>query len=85
VKTQTKPLVHRLQKYIPSEIDLYPCYPGGMARVAFMELSNGLWRVCIWGADDCGYEYDQPDYETGLKVYNDLTHLTGIPTEFHHA
>jgi hypothetical protein len=69
------------QKFIPSDIDLYPCYPGKQARVAMMKLSNGQWRVCIWGADDCGFDYDVDTFQQAQDEYQRLDRLREDPVK----
>ena len=29
-----------------------------LVEVSFLRLHSGEWRVCVWGADDCGMELD---------------------------
>ena len=36
-----------------------------VVRVSFMQLTDGNWRVCVWGNDDFGLEYDTP---SGVKA-----------------
>ena len=46
--------------------DWYPCYKiekdarhsEGLVEVIFTKLIDGMYRVCIWGADDFGMERD---------------------------
>lgn len=71
----------RMEKFIPSDIDLYPCYPGGLAQVIFCGLSNGLYRVCIWGADDRGYDFDQPSRLIALETFKSLKRLKECPVK----
>lgn len=31
-----------------------------LVHVSFMQLSNGQYRVCVWGNDDAGMDFDVP-------------------------
>lgn len=42
----------------PTSDDWRPNFPDGTVRVSFLELSDGQWRVCVWGNDDLGMERD---------------------------
>lgn len=34
-----------------------------LVEVSYLELSDGMWRVCVWGQDDMGMERDFEPYE----------------------
>lgn len=34
--------------------------PTRVVTASFILLTNGLWRVCVWGNDDFGLERDYP-------------------------
>lgn len=40
----------------------------GLVQVSFSRLSDGLYRVCVWGADDCGMEYDFEKFSDARRV-----------------
>lgn len=46
-------------------------------HVSFMPLNTTpiLWRVCVWGNDDLGMEFDTEEYENALEVYTELVLL----------
>jgi len=44
-------------KYIKTKENWYPTVEGNV-RVSWLGLSNGGWRVCVWGGDDFGLEKD---------------------------
>lgn len=57
------------EKWLRTPDSFYPSYKhprenggdsrdGGWVKASFCSLSNGRWRVCVWGADDLGYELD---------------------------
>lgn len=105
----------RFEKFVPSEIDLAPCFvlpnvtpnevgyyadgsfkrdEGSYARIAVMQLcdpeqaidgKSELWRVCIWGADDLGYENDVPTMTDALAIYNSIDWVYGLPKGFRYA
>lgn len=67
---------------------------GGYARVAVFQLygpetaldkKSSLWRICIWGADDLGYECDVPSMDEALAVYGSIDWIYGVPAGFHYA
>jgi hypothetical protein len=46
----------------------------GLVQVSFLQLSDGMWRVCCWGADDMGLERD---YETEAEAWNVFLQVIG--------
>lgn len=55
--------------------DWYPCYSDGTVMVRLSTLTNGLHRVCVWGADDYGLELDYINLEDAQALYKKLTNL----------
>lgn len=61
----------QLQVFVRTTDDWYPSYtlsPSGerVVEVTFTQTGprppvDGLWRVCVWGGDDCGMERDFTD------------------------
>jgi hypothetical protein len=47
------------EKTILTSESWYPTI-NGKVRVQLMQLSNRMWRVCVWGGDDFGLEQDFP-------------------------
>ena len=79
--------VPRFSKFVPCEVDLYPCFDGGYARVSVCQLYTMYedWRISIWGADDCGFELDVPTMEEALEIYNSIVWIQGQPERFNVA
>lgn len=58
----------RVDVYKLTQDDWYPeysCEDGKLVCVSFLKtgpesLTGYDWRVCVWGADDCGMEKDFP-------------------------
>ena len=58
----------------------YPCYKiekdarhsEGLVEVIFTKLIDGMYRVCIWGADDFGMERDFEVYLEAKEIFNTL-------------
>lgn len=44
-----------------------------LLRVSFFELqgNDSLFRVCVWGSDDMGMDYDTPDRELAEQYFID--------------
>lgn len=40
-----------------------------LVEVSHMKLSNGEWRVCVWGADDFGFDYDTKSGHRALRMF----------------
>lgn len=40
-----------------------------LVEVSFMRLSDGNWRCCVWGNDDCGKEFDHADEATVWNIF----------------
>lgn len=39
-----------------------------LVKVSFQRLSNGIYRVCCWGEDDLGYDYDTESFLVAKQV-----------------
>ena len=64
---------------VPTTDDWYPNYEGNKVQVSIMPLiprteDEKLWRVCVWGADDCGMEYDTDDKHDAMVTFDMLKH-----------
>jgi len=61
----------------------------GFVRVFFSQLSDGQYRVSLWGGDDHGLELDQPSRMEALELYrrlpNPVTHEALYSLGFNHA
>lgn len=75
-KTWEKRQKYRKSKYVFSEIELYPCYEGHCAKVSLVPLTTGDWRVCIWGADDLGYDFDTSDKHIAVAMYEKINKIS---------
>lgn len=49
-----------------------------LLKVSLMALSDGLFRVCVWGADDYGMEKDQESLKKAIVLYINLMLLPYI-------
>lgn len=45
-------------------------------EVSFIELTNGMWRCCVWGGDDFGMEKDFSERTSAWEAY---LHLVCLP------
>jgi len=67
--------------YKPTHDDWYPSYQVEgwdnlqLVCVSFIQTGpdpargNGQWRVCVWGADDCGMERDYDDRSEAMTMF----------------
>jgi hypothetical protein len=44
--------------YLPTTDDWYPNFERNTVECSLLKLRDGMFRVCIWGADDTGMERD---------------------------
>jgi len=40
-----------------------------MVEVSHLKLTNGEYRVCVWGADDCGMDFDTKSGNKALRTF----------------
>ena len=61
-----------IRVFKPAVGQWYPAYQIGTGnhvsheaavKVSFLNLTDGSWRVCCWGADDFGLERDFPGHQ----------------------
>ncbi len=79
------------KKWLRTNEDWYPAIPGNnrspnkeydnpFAEPAVyaktMRLSNGLFRICVWGGDDFGMEFDTVDAGIARQYYRELKDYT---------
>ncbi len=55
--------------------DWYPTV-NGKVRVRTMKLTDGRFRVCLWGGDDFGLEQDFTDATEARKIYRGIQDFT---------
>lgn len=77
----------RRVKYVPTTVEMYPCFsiPGErekLCRVSLSHLTDGNWRVSIWGADDCGWEYDTLNRLSAEARWSYIERVDAIPSGF---
>ena len=91
---QTLEMPSRFTKFVPCEIDMAPCFVrpnvspceiGQYGPDKAIDGKSELWRICIWGADDMGFENDVPSMDEALTIYNDITWVYGLPEGFRYA
>jgi hypothetical protein len=71
----------KINVYKPTNDDWYPAYQVKgwsnlqLVCVSFIQTGpdpargNGQWRVCVWGADDCGMERDYDDRSEAMTMF----------------
>jgi len=57
--------------FVPTEEDWYPT-ENGQLRVSYIPLTDGMFRVCVWGADDFGMEKDMKDKGEARLLYRKI-------------
>jgi hypothetical protein len=75
----------------PTAEDWYPSYKlagwyNGQEGVKLVEVSLlplssypvNVWRVCVWGSDDCGMEKDLTNYEDAEKLFLGVIRLQSV-------
>ena len=40
-----------------------------LVEVSHFKLTNGEYRVCVWGADDCGMDFDTKSGAKALRIF----------------
>ena len=71
--------------YKPTNENWFPSYgaldsgdQSYLLSVSLIALNDGLFRVCVWGADDFGMELDQVSRKKAIKLYISLMLMTTI-------
>lgn len=69
-----KNIWHRIEKRVSTPDNWCPTAQDGTVCVSFLGLRGSAWRVCVWGEDDLGMEWDFPDdqYEKAKGVYESI-------------
>ncbi len=62
----------RKSKFLPTIDDWYPNHPRDTVECSLLELRDGKFRVCVWGADDYGVERDFLVQSDAEEMYNKL-------------
>lgn len=53
-----------------------------LVEVSYLgKLSNGMYRTCIWGADDKGMDYDAYSKEEAWGIFLSVVRMPKVSTE----
>lgn len=69
---------HRFTKYVPTDEDWAPSFPGNYVRVFCGSLIADPvfnYRVGIWGEDDLGMDRDFETLEEALSIFNRISYV----------
>ena len=58
--------------FIKASDNWYPNYPNDEVELSFLKLTSGDYRVCVWGADDCGMEKDMSCMTEASNLFHKL-------------
>jgi hypothetical protein len=69
-----KNLWHRIEKRVTTPDNWCPTAQDGTVCVSFLGLRGPAWRVCVWGEDDLGMEWDFLDdqFEKAQAIYDSI-------------
>lgn len=72
--------LERSEIHRPTSDDWSPNFPDGTVRISFLELHDGMWRVCVWGNDDLGMErdYASTEREAALRLHERLAGCSDV-------
>lgn len=71
-----QPLTLRHTKFVPCDVDLYPCGPSHTAEVRVGELyDRSISLVRVGGMDDYSAGIWLPNIESALRLYNAIDHV----------
>lgn len=68
-----RPSSWRMCKEVAVAEDWYPTVDG-LVRVSLFH-RDGFNRVCVWGGDDFGLEYDTTDLPEARRLFDRINHL----------
>ncbi len=71
-------LIYLKDEYRFTTDEWYPNYTNNQVRLRVGSLSNGSWRVSVWGADDFGMEFDLKTRHQALMIYQELPSIITI-------
>lgn len=60
--------------------DWYPNYPNNEVELSIINLSDGQFRVCVWGNDDFGMEKDFNSADLAEQTYDTIKN-SGVVTK----
>lgn len=82
----------RISVFKPTQEDWHPAWQltswwrgkrgQRLVEVSFLELLDGEWRVCVWGADDHGLEFDSEDRVIIWALFKAILHLPYVTHEW---
>lgn len=49
-----------------------------LVEISHMQLTSGLYRVCVWGADDTGMEIDMKSGAKALRIFMQVLALEDV-------
>lgn len=66
---------------MPTTDEWYPNFDGNKVELSKIPMLDGTYRVCVWGKDDFGMEYDTTELQKALDMFNHLKTQTDITTQ----
>lgn len=79
--------MNRIEVFKETLDDWYPNYHGNLVRVTFHgniaspEEDTPYYRVSVWGADDCGMEYDTESERVAHTIFMEVIGLKTVNWE----
>ena len=60
-----------IKKYIKTNENWYPNINNVLVRVSIVKLRDQQtpWRICLWGGDDFGMEYDSSSFDKVNELF----------------
>lgn len=83
--------MERISVFKPTLDDWYPSYrleglhrgkPLQLVEVSFVEIVDGSWRVCVWGADDFGLEKDHSSRDLAYDMFEEVIKQSEVSQVF---
>lgn len=73
--------LERQEVQVPTNEDWYPTFPDNTVKVSFSGLTNGQWRVAVWGLDDHGLEHDYETRADAISMFRRVSKMSHITHE----
>jgi hypothetical protein len=73
IKTKKIDKYFKLIYFKKTQDDWRPNYPQNEVRLMCCPLTDGKFRVAVWGADDLGYEFDYDAEKEARDIYDKLS------------
>ncbi len=64
---------NKLECFKRTKDDWCPNYKKNLVRLFYVPLTDGTFRVAVWGNDDLGMEFDYQDSRAALNIYEFLS------------